>query len=365
MHRDFADWYRVIAIEPDEARLENRWSGIERVLEVCGDADIIELVRLYYGRSLRDQSFLDRFRSAFKDADSTFAMRSNDLELKVLAASTVMTFLDDEGPQVDLVALCVKCGDYQDQGKPEVLPELIARAKDYLRTRSLSVRDTGGVPPLRKVKKLSAEAVTERCSGSDLALLSEPMAELINGINSMIAGLANSAEKTMDALVAAQEVQQEELDILWWVFAEHSDGLSRRMSRLGVPEACILAAKELSDHTTRLPGVFSADAFLDKVLRAVRKKLSGTITIKDAVNAIDRRWREAYANDHSDDEPSDLSPVHLAILKSLETEGDEDWLPTYERAAQVSADAPVTPLGLASQFYDELILARTTQVVFK
>ncbi len=362
MHTDFADWYRIAGIEPDAALLTNRWSGIEKVLATIDGASVLELVRLYYGRALSDESFLERFRLPFKETDSTFPMRSNDLELKVLAASTLMALLEDRPRELcDLAALCIKSAEFRGQVKPQVLQDLIASAKRYLRSRSLDVRSIGGKLPSQRPKKLSVETLAQKCTGSELSILVEPMTELINGMNSSFEGMASSMQKAMNALHTAQEVQQEELDILWWVFGEYSGDMERKMSQLSVPAACLVAAKELADHTTRLPGVPSAEAFLDKVLRGVRKRLPATVTVKDAVNDVDRKWRESHAGLHPNLPIDAFAPVHRAIVNSLETAGDVEWVPAYETATGLAADRPVAPLALGSQFYDEVILARVVE----
>ena len=51
MHKDFADWYRLVDLEPKGETLEKRWQAIEQFCESVNAAQALELIRLFYGRS--------------------------------------------------------------------------------------------------------------------------------------------------------------------------------------------------------------------------------------------------------------------------------------------------------------------------
>ena len=48
----------------------------------------------------------------------------------------------------------------------------------------------------------------------------------------------------------------------------------------------------------------------------------------------------------------------LAIAKSLETEGESDWVPVYRRYSDVGIGDPTKPIHIAYQVYQELLFSR-------
>ena len=119
MHKDFADWYRLVDLQPKGETIEKRWQAIEQFCESVNAAQALELIRLFYGRSAKDHGFLGTFRSPFKTVDGTFPMRDNAAELQVLAGATTVQILEDDRYELaDVVALGIVCTDYRGGAAP-------------------------------------------------------------------------------------------------------------------------------------------------------------------------------------------------------------------------------------------------------
>jgi len=125
------------------------------------------------------------------------------------------------------------------------------------------------------------------------------------------------------------------------------------MADLELPAVCLVVGKELADLTVIIPGPFSGVAFLDRMLHRAEHELRESSTIKEAVNASPRDWRDSWMSKNPIVGVEDLCPIHLAISKSLEFEGENNWLSAFEKAAQIEVGKPISPLKLAMQVYQE------------
>lgn len=93
MHTNFSEWFRATNMELPGEVLQKRWSGVEN-FEVSRD-EIISLAEVFFNFFDGKDVFLGAFRKAFQDADSSFRMRENNLELSVLAGATLVTVMED------------------------------------------------------------------------------------------------------------------------------------------------------------------------------------------------------------------------------------------------------------------------------
>jgi len=362
MHRDFADWYRSTTIEPNHSLLERRWSGVETILKTFKGSDLLVLTRLVYGLDLCDKGTIAKMQAAFKEADSAFQMRNNDEELRILAASVLMQQLTKHNdPVSNSVALGISCIDAHGFGPRPALPDLPGAAAAYLTREAVEVRATTSVTaPTWTVSQAHAliESAKTSIGQGQAASAIQPIAESITVLEGSLKMLVKSVEKAVQALDKAQHTLQEETNILWWVLGGYSRDLEEPMSALDLHAACTVAAKELADLTIFMPGPAAARAFLDRLLRRDSGDLPAA-TIKDVVNASPRTWRESWAERYTSLSRDGLFPVIMAVLRSLETEGPDDWIAAYEKVSSIATTQAMPLLDIADQMYHELLLART------
>lgn len=362
MHKDFADWYRLVDLQPQGETIEKRWQAIEQFCESVNAAQALELIRLFYERSAQDADFLEIFRSPFKSADVTFQMRDNTAELQVLAGATIVQLLEgDRYELADVVALGIVCTDYRGRRRNISIPEIVNRARQYLVSQSESLRAPKEVPSFTKPDLqplFSEEQLLQPFSENNWIKVANQLHVLYTHYNQTISQLAATTEEVTSHLSDLQRLRQEESNILWWLFAEYSRDLNQPMTKVGFPAVCIVAAKELAELTVVLPGPLPALAFLDKMLHTAKAKLPDTTSLQAAVNASPRAWRSQWMQRLKIADVEDLCPVLLAIKQSLETDGRDDWVPAFERAAGVKVAEAIQSLDLTYQAYEENLLVR-------
>lgn len=80
MHKNFGEWYRLVALEPDGTKLAKRWAGVKAWATALrrSDESVLETVRLFGG--IPAKTSREPFLEVFRKQDPAFPQR-NDLEL--------------------------------------------------------------------------------------------------------------------------------------------------------------------------------------------------------------------------------------------------------------------------------------------
>lgn len=361
MHQDFADWYRVTTIEPHHDLLERRWAGIEIVLQEFDAAGLLDLTRLVYDLPRSNPTTIDRLRAAFKQADSAFPMRNNDTELRILAASALMQQMTTHNSTPsNVVALGTICADGHGFGRRPILDELPEAARIYVAREAVEARAPATIPavvgPASQTRML-IETLKTQCAQNQTSVIAESLGASLTALDQSIDALAQSAQKAIHAFIGMVEVQQEETNILWWVFGGYSRDLKEPIRALGSRAACVVVAKELADLTAILPGPSAAEAILDRVLHYDECALP-EVTIVEVVEGASRDWRESWIGAYESLRHDGLFPLVAGIVESVETDVPGGWVAVYERISSISPSQPIPLLCAASQLYYELLLAR-------
>lgn len=355
MHPDFADWYRVVEPAANTALLGRRWKAVESFCKAPSSDNVLHLVRLHYGIGDTDQ-FEGELRDAFKRTDATFPNRGNQHLLAVLAGSCLAKLLRERGEMADTTALAVVSASFLKYRNGAIV-DLLDQATSYLHTASLSRGEDDEMRPMKGVP-LNVEdlkAKLEQYCKPDATL--SHLASLLHDILTKLAGASTRLAGGMNALNRWQQLQHEELTVLWWLFGEHSRDLNIHFAELGMPAASLIAAKELVDLVSVLPGPYSASAFIDKALCLAAKGQPTSITLYDAVNACDRDWRKAWVSSIAVDNAA-VCPVILAVRKSLESTKKAEWVPAFETLTGLKARQQLNPMDLSMQTYHEALLVR-------
>jgi GTPase-associated system-like protein len=381
VHRYFADWYRMAAIEPHGDLLQKRWEAIEGVVYAAEVPDTLELVRVFYGSPRKTSRFVERYRDAFKACDLTFPMRDNDAELRVLAGATLVALLHARGGVLaDVAALAIVSGDCRGLRPGDRAPDMLQEARRHLAARSADLRAPRTVKPpsapkldvdaLLEPLRTAAQARQTRDPGFEGML--EPLhapgpakpgpsleivSDAIRAIAAAVSDVAGAASRSAEEQGRRLQLYQEQNNILWWLVGEHSRDLGRRMGSLPLPGACLVAGKELADLTEGTPGPLAAAGVLDRMLRAVEPDLRASTTIQEAVNGTPPEWRESWAADVAAVEGiEDLCPVIASVRRSLDSHGPDDWAPAIRKLTGIDVAGGVSPLDVAFQTYEERLL---------
>lgn len=361
MHKFFANWYRLVMPEPTSDALEKRWAGIEAYCEEIKKDNAFELVRMFFGRPTLQESSEEKFRQTFKDADSAFLMKDNRMEVQVLAGSAIVNILDSTPSDLtDASALAVLCAHCRGLRSEVLITDVITYSRDYVSEESLRVRevdDIGTIVIPTPITREELNALSTSVKEGSLESNPEVLVKLMERLAEATIALSGVNE-TVSRLNRGLAIQQEETNILWWLFAEQSRDREAYVGDIDLPGLCLIVGKELADLTMLQPGARPAPAFVDRMLRTGRVDVPASSTIAAAVNSSSREWRRAWMNASDTTILGDICPVHFATSKSLETEDEAAWVPLLESRTGVDASHAIGLLHLSMQTYQEALLIR-------
>jgi len=364
MHENFADWYRVASVDPQQVPLDLRWKGVEDFAEDVEKSTSLDVVRLLFGKPTKSSDFDSTFRSAFKKVDDSFAMRANELEMEVLAGATIVHLLGSKNRGLaDAVALAIVCADFQGLREKPTLGEIIELAQKHLHERSDGLRSQLTTPSIKPLTVKSSDLVDNNTAQSTGALTWSVIQPVIEKLGKLPDKLVTPINKALEKLSLQMLLQQEESNMLWWLFSEHSRDIKTSMLQVGHPAASLVAGKELADLTLVLPGPVAAEAFLDRMLQVVAKnRKHKETTIQEALAARPiKEWKKQAIEEVNLDALDDLCTVHFAMRQSADAMSNNEWAPAFEKRAGVQSDAGLSPVLLAMQVYRERLLIKAME----
>ena len=339
MHEEFAVWYSAVSLGDDQARRQARWEGVSSVVEDANREMLEGLLRLaHQSRQRPAADVVYAVRQAFKATDNAFEMSGNDRELQILAGACLAVLMEtdeDTGAAAALAATTAALGGGRQPDLPMDLAALgetaIVRWGEANRKRPFLTAQSSGEPPPSDLDKAAARVMEE-----------ESWESVSDGFKCVAATV-----RTVDHFL---RVQDEELQMLWWLTGQRSSGYDRAFDAIPANARPLVLASELADKTEFLPGPPSVKGILSRAGLKGRKKVPITV----AVNAANPEWLRGLLGDV---DPSFVStPLHAAIKRQLETGTGEVWIAGWAASTGVDAAYALSVLALGNLFYRERLL---------
>jgi len=353
LHPEFVRWYQSVDIGNDSERYQRRWDGLLATANEADKDDVETLVRLaYQSRQKPSQDRIQIIRKHFRDFDESFEMAGNDRELQVLAGATLAVMMErpeiDEAERAALAVTTTGLGGGRTTDLPLNLAALGERSIAALgesNRRRPSLAAPGGAPKLDFESSISK--VTEASNWEGVKQAFGLAAEDTNKALRTIALKHGNAIKNVATFI---EVQDEELQMLWWLTGQYSEDYECPFSKVPSNAQPFVFASELADATAILPGPPSIKAILSRTVQKLRSK----ILVAEAVNSLESTWLERAIGDS---DPSPVStPLHFAIKRQLETGAGDAWIAGWAAATGVDPDFKLSRITLGEMFYRERLL---------
>lgn len=353
MHSEFARWYQSVDIGKDAELYQKRWEGLlETVTEINKD-EVETLIRLaYQTRQQPTQDSTQTIRQHFRDHDETFEMSGNDRELQVLAGATLAVMMESPGiDEAERAALAITTTAMGNGRKTDLPMDLAALGEQAMETLGNNNRRRPSLAVSDKAPELAFE--------SSIAKVTE--IQNWEGVKEAFALAAVTTQKALGKLALRQknalnnvakfiEVQDEELQMLWWLTGQYSEDYNCAFNKVPSDAQPFVFASELAEATQVLPGPSSVKAILSRAVQRLRSK----IRISDAVNALEPDWLERAI---AESDPSPVStPLHFAIKRQLETGAGDAWIAGWAAATGVGQNFTLPRITLSELFYRERLL---------
>jgi len=356
LNEDLPRWIRVLELNPDPSWKEKRRAGIEALVLQTTAGDVETLVRLALKTKQPPATdAVARTRHPFKTADDSFQSFGMDRELQILCGATLAELFRGHGNVSSIAALAVSAATSLGINKAE-LPADLAEASEAGIQRQAELhrrRPDLSKPPAVDFPKGEFEKATKKFEAQpELGNLVPTLNVLIDASRVAFNALL---KRFSDGLTEASNfiaIQDEELEMLWWLMGDRSVDLDRPFGKIGREERPLVIAKELAQITLYLPGPTA----IKSLLARSGLKESDKVTIPACINACDLDWLRPLVEST---EPSAVTrPLHLAIRRKLETADDNSWVAGWAAATGVAVDQKFSAPNVGMQFYRERLLAR-------
>jgi hypothetical protein len=350
MPTEFPLWYREFVIDGKTAATGKRWEGLSSLLPTVNNEAIESFLRIAAGGKITaSRDDLQKIGKALSDADEYFDPSASSREIQVLSAALLALLLKQESDVAARAAVAISTTDLNGHRTWNLPMSLVSLAEAAIVKIAELYRERPDLGSLNvSISKLDATKAKEFIAAGDVPSAFDAVGA---SLFSSLSGIATKMNKALDATANFMRLQDEELDMLWWVFGERSDDRQMTFKKLPAKERPLVLAKELADKTAYLPGPLSIDGLL---VRAGVKEDS-PISIPDAVNACEASWLAKLAEVQS---PSPLTrPLHFAIHRRLETGDETSWVAGWASVCGIAPEMSFSPLALGRLFYRERLLS--------
>lgn len=353
MHKDFPHWYAPLAIGDDAERRQARWLGVH-TLAADSDLTLVEaLVRIAFGTSRHPPTVegAAKVHAAFHKHDDTFDPTKAARELQILAGACLAYLFEWEDDIGIVAALNVTTAALAGERQTDLPLDLITLAEAAISRISVANRARPTLKALTMVPKIDFEAAAAKVKETnnwEAVIAAFPLAA--QNVETAFRTLAGRQTETTRAIERFIKVQDEELQMLWWLVGGRSFDLDCSLDSVPAEARPLVFAKELADSTTALPGPHSIKALLSRA----GLKDDKSITVQTMINAAPSTWLLQFAGEV---DPSPVTqPIHFAIKRQLEVGGGDAWVANWAAVVGVDGAHEVPVLKLALQFYRERLL---------
>lgn len=353
MLADFPHWYASLGLSDDQAHRQLRWNAVAAIAARASAATIEALLRLAFNTKQRPhEEAVTVFREAIREADPTAPPTGNDRELEILAASALVAIMSAGGVTGARAAMGITTTAGHARRRPSLPMDLpaLANAQLTIIARDMRQRTPIAISPGSEVT-FSLDDAAAKTKEANFEAASQAFTLAATAIQKSLQMFANRQMKLARTLNQTLRLQDEELNMLWWLTGGFSFDLQKPFHDVAPLSRPLVFAKELADLTAFVPGPGTTTALFS------RAGLTDSMcTIASAVNTTPTPLLQQLVNMQ---QPSPIStPIHYAILRQVETGPGDAWLAGWSAASELDPQTETSSLTMGTLFYHERLLLR-------
>jgi hypothetical protein len=348
---EFARWYAE-AFMDDGARRNQRWKGVVDVAASQSDHRAAEvLTRLAFqtpvpasGRKNEDLTEVyEVIISSISGGDVAFDPSQSERELQILSAAA-LTRLFKSIPDAALSVSTASFGGVRRLNLPMDLAGLAEVALVELSSRKHRRADISELK--LAAPKIEFAVTDEAIQSMDAAQWKQEFDRLHAATGTAIGRVVSGQNRVIANLHRQSLLDQEELQMLWWLIGGHSRYLGKSFSEIDGLIKPLMLAQELGEMTTTSPGPASIRAMFS---RANISK--DEVKVADAVNAVGVDWAKKITNSKSVSPAT--TPIHFALEQRAELGSADTWKAGWSTLTGLAVDVSLPSILLAELFYRE------------
>jgi hypothetical protein len=343
MLSQLADHYRIINPSPSDAVITQRSESIVEFLKALSEPSIryscVEVAMTGFRTTISDDqlAMANLLTECIKGKQPSFAsaVAANAMELRVCAAIALSEYISSsDEAAIDVAALAIAAAGVRPL--PEDRP-LAALVEQILRSATTRL-DTSGAAR-RKRRPL-------------------PIPNITGGDAPTVAKSAEIAVKELkDAVTSHLMADQEELQILWWVFGGHSVTLAKPFKVLDAGKRAVLAGFELATRVI-VPPTSNARQFL-LAITAPDAQLSvqqiAQAATTDVIQPLKLQLKDCAKLITSN--PATM-PLAWLFFRRLDSGMAGGWESEFEQKTQMSSQLKLGVSAWSEQIFNECVAGK-------
>lgn len=373
MPRTFPDWYRAASIQMHGDLVSRRWAGVAAIVKTLTALEAVDLARSFVLGSGIAAPLNQRIVARFQAADSSFGPQGNAHELQVLRGCVLGTLFHQVGcAAADAAGVTIRCLVFSLSNADSVaVPSVLTLADGHLTRRSIELRrraDLTSVPLLLSdfAKQVNPQG---RSSAGGVAPRAAAVQKAVDTQARVFRAFARAVQDAVTKQARAIVAQDEELNVLWWLFSGRSRNSHIEFRTLPLRGRCLLAAEELADLTEFDVGLSAAASYLEHVIdKGSEPEPVERLGIQDLVEAVPLDWVEAWQRRRGSNVVTTIEsfgevvPLCFALIQRTRTAEVRGTAASSLKAAEPATHDVV---DVSSQFYYEQLFLKCVMRLIK
>ncbi len=352
MQAEFISWYSSMELGGDEASRSARWAQVQAAAKAPSRNALESLTRLAF-RTKLPESDAGAIRSLFTTEESP---PPGDPELHLLAAATLATLVRRRDALAAKAAMFVVTASCAGQREPQQPIDLVTFARDALTSLSETGRRR---PPLELEKpvisQVDVKTITESVTTLDMLGIQAGFSAMAGAVNKALTAVVTRQKGFESAVQEYVRVQDEELDVLWWLHGAHCEICDVPFQDVPEAERPLTLASDLAELTRVVPGPPAVRSLLSRA--GIDDKT--TLSIPEVVQALPVNLLTRLVPDRVTAKVSvTTTPILEAIRRRQEVGGQDAWAQSWAAVCGLSQDTKLSSLRLAEAAYLELLLVK-------
>lgn len=346
MKTEFLSWYEAVALSIEPNLTDARWAAVQALAASANHDELEALIRAAF-RTKQNSTATAGVRAKLAGQGEAI----QDEEFKLLAAATLAVSLRTNQPPAARAAMMI--GTTHIKGvrlvkQPMDIIGPAASARPAL-ARSTRRRPPLTLEPMPPLDIDTTKAIETDDNNESLKLLAKACTEVMEM-------LAERQSKFARRALHYISIQDEELNMLWWLQGGHSDTFNKSFTDIPREQRPFVLARELAEATYVIPG----PAAIESLLARAAVDDAETVEIAAAIQALPLDWlKSAIPEANAAKVSSVTTPLHEAFKRRLEVDGQDTWIPAWAAVCDINQATKLSALQLADLCYcEQLIISK-------
>jgi len=347
---EFFRWYSSMEFGEDADVRVKRWNGLTAVAKSPSVTTLEALTRLAFRKKLQNMT-VDA--NQLREQLAADGPPLGDEELALMAGAALALILrpmDTTSAKAASLITGASCAGLRRLAQPM---DLVGMAKNVQTQLAETFRRRPALEQPKLVNpQLDIQANLDALDVGDITTVHAAIKALVSESSKALKAIAVRQRQFESAVRGYVRVQDEELDILWWLQGEDCLTFGVPFADVPLDHRAIAFAIELAALTKVLPGPTALPALLSRAGVDDNVRLG----IPEAIQGIPKEWLAYLVPEERVSKVSAVTtPILEAARRRQEVDGQDTWIAAWATVTGLDQATKLPALRLAESLYCELL----------